>query len=378
MILERDSRYSDGTILGSMCTEPHPVALRTFREALHINLGDPYLFPNSAEAERECVRWMAEVLLDHPAPEEAVGAIVSGGTEANILAAYAAREVTGGREIIVPETRHFSFEKAARMLKMRLVEAPVDEEYRVDVDAVQDLITRDTALIVGIVGTTETGSVDDVEALSDIAEDHGVPLHVDAAFGGFVAPFLRKHRDLPRFGFDLEGVTSVTVDPHKMGLVPPPAGGIIFRDEELPREIEVYAPYLSGGGSRQFTIVGTRPGAPVLALYANILTLGEEGYERIALACYEETLKVVDAAKELGLELAVDPPHLNLVNVLLDDESTAERLLKEAERHGWKVSVSANPLGVRIVMMPHLTADRVIEFLRLMARVVEGCPANGS
>ncbi|MHC1580423.1 MAG: pyridoxal-dependent decarboxylase, partial [Methanopyraceae archaeon] len=218
----------------------------------------------------------------------------------------------------------------------------------------------------------------DVEALSDIAEDHGVPLHVDAAFGGFVAPFLRKHRDLPRFGFDLEGVTSVTVDPHKMGLVPPPAGGIIFRDEELPREIEVYAPYLSGGGSRQFTIVGTRPGAPVLALYANILTLGEEGYERIALACYEETLKVVDAAKELGLELAVDPPHLNLVNVLLDDESTAERLLKEAERHGWKVSVSANPLGVRIVMMPHLTADRVIEFLRLMARVVEGCPANGS
>ncbi|WP_457614808.1 tyrosine decarboxylase MfnA [Methanopyrus sp.] len=372
MILRQDSDYSDGTVLGSMCTEPHPVAAEAFAAGLHVNLGDPYLFPNAYRAERECIGWIADTLLDHPAPEEAEGSVVSGGTEANILAAYAAREVTGGREIVVPATRHFSFEKAARMLRMKLVEAPSRPDYTVDVDAVQDLISRDTALIVGIVGTTETGSVDDIEALSDVAEDHGIPLHVDAAFGGFTAPFLREKYPLPRFGFDLEAVVSVTVDPHKMGLVPPPAGGIVFRDDEFPKAIEVYAPYLSGGGASQYTITGTRPGAPVLALYANILELGEEGYREIAFRCYEETLKVVERARELGLKLTVDPPHLNLVNIRLPDRETAELLLREAEREGWKISISTKPLGVRVVMMPHLDAETVSQFLELVARVLDG------
>ncbi len=353
-----------------MCTRPHPLAVDAYAATIHTNLGDPYLFETTAEIERECVRWMAEVLLDHPEPEEAVGHIVSGGTEANILAVYAAREATGGDEIVVPETRHFSFEKAARMLRMRLVEVPTDEEYRVDVDALQDALSDRTALIVAIAGTTETGSVDDVEAVADVAEDAGVPLHVDAAFGGFTVPFLRSRYPLPRIGFDLDPVTSVTVDPHKMGLVPPPAGGIVFRDDELPSLIEVEAPYLSGGGTTQFTVTGTRPGAPAVALKVMIDELGEEWYERVAFRCYEETLRARDIAVELGLEPAVDPPHLNLLNVKLPDEGTAETVLREAEKEGWKVSVSEKPLGVRIVMMPHLTADSVEPFLRFLAEIL--------
>ncbi len=354
-----------------MCTEPHPIAAEAYAATIHTNLGDPHLFETTAEIERECIEWMAETLLDHPAPEEAVGHIVSGGTEANVLAAYAAREATGGDEIVVPETRHFSFEKAARMLGMKLVEVPTDDEYRVDVDALQDAITDRTALIVAIAGTTETGSVDDVEAVADVAEDHGIPLHVDAAFGGFTIPFLRSKYPLPRIGFDLEPVVSVTVDPHKMGLVPPPAGGLIFRDDEFPSLIKVKAPYLSGGGTTQFTITGTRPGAPAVAFKAMIETLGEEWYERVAFRCYEETLKARDIAVELGLEPAVDPPHLNLLNVRLPDEETAETVLREAEREGWKVSISERPLGVRIVMMPHLSADSVEPFLEFLRDVLE-------
>jgi len=163
----------------------------------------------------------------------------------------------------------------------------------------------------------------------------------------------------------------VTVDPHKMGLVPPPAGGLIFRDDEFPSLIEVKAPYLSGGGTTQFTITGTRPGAPAVAFKAMIETLGERWYERVAFRCYEETLRARDIAVDLGLEPAVDPPHLNLLNVILPDEETAETVLREAEREGWKVSISERPLGVRIVMMPHLSADSVEPFLEFLGDVLE-------
>jgi tyrosine decarboxylase/aspartate 1-decarboxylase len=113
------------------------------------------------------------------------------------------------------------------------------------------------------VGTAELGAVDPVEKLSDIALTHDVYLHVDAALGGLMLPFMEN---ASAFDFCLKGVKSITVDPHKMGLATVPAGGILFRDNTYLEHIKTETPYLTEDA--QYTFVGTRNGASVAATWA--------------------------------------------------------------------------------------------------------------
>ena len=119
------------------------------------------------------------------------------------------------------------------MLNLKIVEADLDDNFKIDVNSVEENISDKTVAIVGIAGTTELGVIDPIDKLSDIAFENNIYLHVDAAFGGFSIPFLKRlGYEFPDFDFSLPGVCSMTVDPHKMGLAPIPAGGIIFRKEE--------------------------------------------------------------------------------------------------------------------------------------------------
>ena len=230
-----DHDYADGRILGSMCTEAHPFAKEVYCKFLDTNLGDPGLFKGTKQIENEVIKSIGEFL----SLDEAYGNIVTGGTDATLMAIRAARNharkykgITDG-EIIIPESAHFSFKKAADMLNPKIVEAELDENYKIDVESLRNSITDKTVAIVAIAGTTELGLIDPIEEISKIALENNIYFHVDAAFGGFSIPFLKEiGYDLPVFDFSLEGVCSITVDPHKMGLAPIPAGGIIFRREE--------------------------------------------------------------------------------------------------------------------------------------------------
>src|SRR3990167_3077467 len=115
---QKDYAYDTGQILGSMCTQPHPLALEAHHLFLHANLGDPGHFPGAKEIED---RYLGALLRLAGAPEGAGGGqVTSGGSEANILALGLLRESTGKNEIIVPRTGHFSFEKAAKFMRMKL------------------------------------------------------------------------------------------------------------------------------------------------------------------------------------------------------------------------------------------------------------------
>src|SRR5690606_34902424 len=141
--------------------------------------------------------------------------------EANIMAMRAARNTRRIKnpEIIVPKSAHFSFKKASDMLCLKLREAELDKDYKVDINSVHHMISDKTVAIVGVAGTTELGKVDPIEELSEICADRDIFLHVDAAFGGYSIPFLNETGyDLPKFDFSLPGVCSITIDPHKMGL----------------------------------------------------------------------------------------------------------------------------------------------------------------
>lgn len=359
---ELDHKYSDGRILGSMCTEAHPFAKEIYCKFLDTNLGDPGLFKGTKHIENEVIKSIGEML----SLDVAYGNIVTGGTEANIMAIRAARNharkykgIVDG-EIIIPESAHFSFKKAADMLNLKIVEAKLDENYRIDVDALNDVVSDKTVAIVAIAGTTELGLIDPIEDISEIAFENNIYFHVDAAFGGFSIPFLKEMGyDLPVFDFALPGVCSITVDPHKMGLAPIPAGGIIFRKEEYLEVMAVDSPYLTV--KTQSTIVGTRLGASSAATYAIMKYFGKEGYCKLADEMMKNTKFLYDALIEIGYDVVCEP-ELNIV-AFNHPEMETDVFAQKLEELGWKVSVAKCPKSIRVVLMNHIKISHIKELI---------------
>ena len=345
----RDTPYE--RILSSMCTYPHPIAVKAHQQFIEANLGDPGLFAGTAWIEREVVRMLGE-LYNNP---DAHGYITTGGTESNIQAIHAIRNARGVREpnIIVPASAHFSFDKVADILMVKVKKADLDPELRVDIASVEDLIDDNTIGIVGIAGTTEFGQIDPIKDLSDLSMAANLFLHVDAAFGGFVIPFLPEKYE---FDFTLPGVTSIAADPHKMGFSAIPAGGLLFRDPSYMRRLSVDTPYLSG--TAQQTLSGTRSGASVAATYAVLKHLGREGYERIVQQCMELTHGLLDRVREAGIEPVIEP----VMNVLVLDVPDVDSVRSKLKDRGWVVSSTRDPHALRLVIMPHLTHENMFLF----------------
>ena len=358
-----DYNYADGRILGSMCTEAHPFAKEVYCRFLDTNLGDPGLFRGTKQIEEKVIKSIGELL----SLDNAYGNIVTGGTEANLMAIRAARNharkykgIIDG-EIIIPDSAHFSFKKAADMLNLKIVEAKIDENYKIDVESLKDAISDKTVAIVAIAGTTELGLIDPIEEISKIASENNIYFHVDAAFGGFSIPFLKEAGyDLPVFDFSLPGVCSITVDPHKMGLAPIPAGGIIFRKEEYLEVMAVDSPYLTV--KTQSTIVGTRLGASSAATYAIMKYFGKEGYSKLAQNQMENTKFFAENLKKLGYEIICEP-ELNIVAFNHPKMDTNE-LAQKLEDLGWKVSVAKCPVAIRVVLMNHIKKNHLEELLK--------------
>ena len=357
--LKEDFTYGSGRILGSMCTSPHSFAKRIFIKAIDKNLGDAGLFPGTMKLEQEAIAMIGS-LLSKP---DASGYIVSGGTEANLMAMWIARNLArkDRPEVIVPESAHFSFDKAANLLGIKLVKIGLDENFQVKTKVVKEAINRNTIAIVGMAGSTELGVVDPISELSEIALNNGIYLHVDASFGGFVLPFLRDlGYNVPDFDFSLEGVCSITIDSHKMGLAPIPAGGILFRDKEYIKSVSVKVPYLSGGEITQGTILGTRSGASAVAVWALLKYMGREGYQRVVKRCMDLTDMIVKRVEKSKKVYLITNPIMNIVG-LSSHSLEPKQLADGLRRRGW--AVSSTQTHIRLVIMPHLKKKHIIRFL---------------
>jgi len=182
--LQGDLTYSCGKILGSMCTQPSSFAKQVYLKYLETNLGDPGLFPATAQLEKEVIDMLGNML----SIDSACGHIVSGGTEANLLAMWAARNLAKKKrgEVVVPVSAHYSFDKAADLLNLKLIKVKLNSNYQMDINAVKEAITPNTVALVGIAGTTGLGVVDPIPELSELAIDNDIFLHVDAAFGNLM------------------------------------------------------------------------------------------------------------------------------------------------------------------------------------------------
>jgi tyrosine decarboxylase/aspartate 1-decarboxylase len=330
-------------ILSSMCTVPHPVAVRAHNLFMDSNLGDPGLFPGTVEIEEHLIRYFADL---YHAPD-AGGCSTSGGTESNIqvLRFCKVQKNSDNPNIVVPASAHFSFEKACRMMDIEMRVAPLDDQFRMDVQAAGELVDADTCCIIGIAGTTEYGMVDPIPALGKIAQEEEVHLHVDAAFGGLVLPF-DKNRQL--FDFLVPGVGSISVDPHKMGMSTIPAGILMVRDPACFCDLLVETPYLTV--KQAYSLTGTRPGASVAGAYAVLAHFGRSGMEALVSGCMDNTRRLIEGMETFGICRRVTPD----VNVATFERTTIPK--------PWVVSYTRAG-DLRIVCMPHVHRDVVEHFL---------------
>lgn len=345
-----------------MCTAPHPVAVKAHMQFIRSNLGDPKLFPGTAGLERSCIHMLGE-LLHHP---DATGYITTGGTESNIQALRTARLLKKTdpvkANIVVPESAHYSFDKAAQLLGVKIKRAPLDGELKADPNAMAELIDKDTIALVAVAGTTEFGQIDPIEQIGKLAQDFNLYLHVDAAFGGFVIPFLEKTY---KFDFEVPSVKSIAIDPHKMGMSTIPSGGLLYRNEGDMKVLEIKAQYLTS--QVQSSLAGTRSGAAAAATYAVMRYMGKEGYRRVVSQCMENTSLLYEKLEQIGLEPVIKPV-MNIATFKLKDAQSVRKRLCET---GWYVSTTSKPEALRMVVMPHVTREVVEAFVSDLKGIVD-------
>ncbi|MFW9923434.1 MAG: tyrosine decarboxylase MfnA [Candidatus Thorarchaeota archaeon] len=358
-------------IFSSMCTPPLEVLREIASEFAEINLGDPGLFPESVKLEREVLEEYANIL---HAPNTWTGSITSGGSESNLIGCWAARNwgwkkknIKNGK-IIFPKSAHVSFEKASDILAIKSDWIDLDEDFRVNIESVKNSIDHETVGLVGIAGTTGTGVSDDIIALSDLAIDHNLYLHVDAAHGGMIYPFLVE-LDYPSHQFDflLEGVSSITIDSHKILGSIIPGGNILFRSNEYSEAIEKTISYLSNSSTKQMTITGTRPGNATLCAWVLLKKLGRSYIIERVKYCLDLTKYFVEQLKQIPKIDLVFEPTINIIGFKNSVMSTKDLMAKLRE-FGWKVSIFSD--WARIVVMPHITKPNIDLFINDLENIL--------
>ncbi|MDK2826164.1 MAG: tyrosine decarboxylase / aspartate 1-decarboxylase [Methanolobus sp.] len=373
----QDLKYE--RVLSSMCTYPHKIAVQAHMQFIESNMGDFGLFRGTYNLEKEILSLIGDLL--HKA--DAVGYMTTGGTESNIQAIRSMRNLflqsseyqnsanssknsdnkCARPNLVVPDSAHFSFDKVSDILDVELRKASLDDELKVSVESVRSLIDENTIGLVAIAGSTEFGQVDPIKELSDIALEKNIFLHVDAAFGGFVLPFMKKSYE---FDFKLPGVTSIAIDPHKMGLSTIPSGVLLFRDFHQLESLKADTPYLTV--STQYTLTGTRSGAAVAATYAVMNFLGKEGYRKTVSRCMELTHYLLEKLKDMDVYPLIEPV-MNVVALEVPKcDLVRSRLAKE---FNWQVSITQNPHGLRLVIMPHVSYEMIDSFVADLKKILD-------
>jgi len=369
--LKKDFSYDSGSILGSMCTEPLDFAKEIYLKYISKNLGDPGLFPDTAVLENELISEIGDLFGN----KNIIGTFTTGGSEANLIAMRIARNLRSdikNPEVVVPVSAHISFDKAADLLNLRLRKVKLLDNYEVDLHHYESLINKNTCAVVGVAGTTSLGLIDPIEEIGNLVEQKNIFFHVDAAFGGFVLPFLKKLKyQVPLWDFSVKSVDSITADPHKMGLGVIPSGGYFVKDASILQKTGFEIPYLAGGSFKHFHIVGTRPGGPIIAFWVILKYLGVNGFNKIIKKCMDNTDYLAQRISEIsGIKLAVDPI-MNVVGITTENGNSICELEKSLRNNNWMLGKFLDLNLIRVVIMPHVKRDHLSNFVDDLEKIVK-------
>jgi len=392
LMLDGNSRQNLATFVTTYMDNE---ARMLFAETADKNMIDKDEYPQTAEIEGRCVRMIAN-LWNAPGSDNTTGTSTTGSSEAVMLAGLALkwrwrqrREAAGlpadKPNLVMGINVQVVWEKFCRYWDVEPRYAPIEDgRLQLNAEEAVRLCDENTIGVVAILGSTFDGSYEPVEeiaqALTELADSGGpdIPVHVDAASGGFVAPFIDP--DL-KWDFRVPRVRSINASGHKYGLVFPGVGWVIWRTpEDLPEDLVFHVNYL-GGDMPTFALNFSRPGAQVIAQYYNLIRFGREGYRQIQQACRESAVFLSSAIAEMGpYELLSDGSHLPVFLFRLKSDVTNYTVYdvsaKMRER-GWLVPAYSLPdnltdvAGLRVVVRNGFSRDMADLFLSDLASATQ-------
>jgi len=314
----------------------------------------PAAFPSLKRMEEEVVGFGLSLL---HAPDDAAGTVTSGGTDSIAMAIKAARDYTrqerkvaGPLNIVLPRSAHPAFDKACAMMEIEVRRTPL-AGYLADPAAMGEAADAATAMIVGSAPNFPYGLIDPIAALSDLAIERDLWLHVDACVGGYIAPFVRMNgTDIAPFDFELPGVRSMSADLHKYGYCAKGASTVFFRSAALQRFMVFDFKDWPGGRMVTPTLAGTRPGGAIAAAWAVMNFLGVEGYRAKQALVTEARARIEAGVAALGFSVLGDP-QLGIVAFTHADIDAVAVWGKLRER-GWFSGVTTEPRSLHLMLSP--------------------------
>jgi glutamate decarboxylase len=367
------------------------IAARLMAETADKNMIDKDEYPQTAEIEARCVRMLSR-LWGSPEHGQATGCSTTGSSEAAMLAGLAlkwrwrermraAGKPTDRPNLVMGANVQVCWEKFCRYWDVEPRLVPMEgERFHLGPDQAVERCDENTIGVVAILGSTFDGSYEPVaeiaKALDMLENDRGlnVPVHVDAASGGFVAPFIQ-----PKLVWDfrLDRVQSINASGHKYGLVYPGVGWALWRDHEaLPKDLIFDVNYL-GGNMPTFALNFSRPGSEVVAQYYMFVNLGQAGYHKVIQGAQDVAVYLADSIAQLGpYWLLSEGRDLPVFAFALNSDVTNYSVFDVSERlrqHGWLVPAYTFPENrqdlsvLRIVVragMTHEMADLLLSDLR--------------
>ncbi len=368
LMLDGNARLNLATFV---TTWMEPEAEKLMAETFDKNMIDKDEYPQTAEIETRCVNMLSRLF--HANPEEKpVGVSAIGSSEAVMLAGMALKWrwrkrrqdkglTTDKPNLVMGRNVQVVWEKFCRYWDVEPRYIPMqNDRYTLTPEEVVNMVDENCIGVVAVLGTTFTGEFDPVTEIHDALVIHNqqtglqVPIHVDAASGGFVAPFLQP--DL-RWDFRLPNVVSINTSGHKYGLVYPGIGWALWRGEaHLPEDLVFHVNYL-GGDMPTFTLNFSRPGNQIVGQYYNLLRLGRDGYTRIMTNLRDIACWLASEIARIGpFTLLSDGSSIPVFAVRLSDPKhySVFDISERLRTRGWQVpayTLPENAAGIAVLRL---------------------------
>ena len=354
------------------------------KEAFNLYMSDnaiygASLYPSLPQLEVEVVDMVLELL---NAPDSATGMLTTGGTESIMLAVKTARDWARSEKpqitqpnIVLPDSAHPAFVKAAHLLGMEVKRTPETTSRQADPQALRDAINSNTVMLIGSAPPYPLGLVDPIEEIALIGTERELWVHVDACIGGFVLPFAEElGEQVPCFDFRNTGVTSMSTDLHKYGYANRGASVLALREQHLHTYQRFSNGDWPGGTYSTLGLAGSRASGPVASAWAVMRYLGLEGYrERVrgiieAKNAFTET---IEATGELQVVGEPQGGNISVISNHLDMFAVADMM----ESRGWRLGRLQRPPGL-IILLNFRHAEIADEFGTDLMQVIEDIHAG--
>ena len=323
------------------------------------------IFPGLVEIEQEIISMLLNL---YNAPPSAIGSLTGGGTESLLLAVMSAlnRAKSMGKQgpfdVIIPESAHPGFDKAAHLMGLNAIRLTSSDAYRADIEQIKASIGPNAIFLAASAPSFPFGITDPVDELAVIAKKHRLWLHVDACHGGFVLPFANQlGYAIPDFDFSVDGVTSLSVDLHKLGYANKGASALLLADVKNEKYQRYTFDNWPGGRYSTMGLMGSRSAGGMASAWAMMQILGQTGYREIVSEILTARDRLINGLTDIQGIRVLGNPDAYLI-AFSSDTADIMALSEGMLSKGWLTGHLTRPKAI------HLFLDRenvtsIFEFL---------------